>query len=233
MEYSDFPYIVEPMRDEDVAQVMEIEQVSFSSPWPASAYQYELKNNSNAFYFVLRERGRVPPLPQPEARPPGGLWARLFGRDSKPLALPRRPVLGYGGFWLMAGEAHISTIAVRPDLRRRGLGEVLLIAMLERAMELHATFVTLEVRASNKIAQALYRKYAFQDVGLRPHYYSDNGEDAILMSTEPLVSPTFQRHLQARRVALRQRFSQAADAPATPRPPTNTSRPTPENVLRE
>jgi len=115
-------------------------------------------------------------------------------------------IVGYCGMWLMAGEAHISTIAVRPEWRRRGIGELLLVAMLEQAVELGADLATLEVRVSNIAAQSLYQKYGFAKVGLRPHYYSDRGEDALVMSTRHLTSVAFQSGFQRLKAELRQKL---------------------------
>jgi len=91
----------------------------------------------------------------------------------------------------MVDEAHISTIASHPDWRRNGVGELLLVAMIESAAEMGAGVVTLEVRASNQGAQSLYRKYGFEQVGLRKRYYSDNNEDALIMSTSRITGAPF------------------------------------------
>ena len=95
----------------------------------------------------------------------------------------------------MADEAHIINIAVREDHRRQGVGELLLISIIDLATELNASIVTLEVRTSNTAAQSLYRKYGFSQVGIRKGYYTDNREDAILMSTEKIASTPFQAQL--------------------------------------
>jgi ribosomal-protein-alanine N-acetyltransferase len=121
------------------------------------------------------------------------------------------PILGYGGFWLRAGEAHISTLAVRPNWRRRGIGELLLVTLLDRATELDAERATLEVRVSNVTAQSLYRKYGFQRVGLKHQYYRDQNEDALTMSTERLTSATFQGRFQRLKRALRERLARSLD----------------------
>lgn len=91
-------------------------------------------------------------------------------------------IIGYAGYWLIADECHISTIATHPDWRRRGLGELLLLNMLFLANEQAAQLVTLEVRQSNVAAQALYHKYQFAIVGERRRYYKDTGEDALIMT---------------------------------------------------
>ena len=95
-------------------------------------------------------------------------------------------VVAYAGLWLMVDEAHITTFAVDPAHRRRGVGERLLLAMLDIAIERGAREATLEVRLSNTPARNLYEKFGFRPVGIRPNYYSDDNEDALIMTTEPL-----------------------------------------------
>ncbi len=95
-------------------------------------------------------------------------------------------VVGYGCLWLIVDEAHVSTLASSPVWRGRGLGELLLLTLLHEAIVLDAVMATLEVRVSNEVAQALYTKYEFRVVGRRKRYYTDNQEDALLMTVEPL-----------------------------------------------
>lgn len=90
-------------------------------------------------------------------------------------------VVGYCGLWLLLDEAHITNIAIHPDYRGRGLGEALLSHMMRRAKEWGADKMTLEVRVSNTVAQRLYKKLGFEPSGIRPRYYTDNQEDAIIM----------------------------------------------------
>ncbi len=112
----------------------------------------------------------------PAARP----WvAEVDGRVAAMLVL-----------WLIVDEAHIATIATHPDFRRQGIGERLLLHALAEARREGATRAFLEVRAGNLAAQALYAKYGFVVDGLRPRYYKDNNEDAILMSLNSLESLT-------------------------------------------
>jgi ribosomal-protein-alanine N-acetyltransferase len=96
----------------------------------------------------------------------------------------------------MADEAHITNVAVRKILRRQGIGELLLIALVELAAKLDARIITLEVRASNITAQSLYSKYGFTQVGLRRSYYTDDKEDGVIMSTPDISSATFQARLR-------------------------------------
>jgi [ribosomal protein S18]-alanine N-acetyltransferase len=95
-------------------------------------------------------------------------------------------VVGYAGLWLMVDEAHITTFAIHPDWRRRHLSERLLLALLDIALERRASEATLEVRLSNLPARRLYEKFGFRPVGIRPRYYTDNNEDALIMTTERL-----------------------------------------------
>ncbi len=111
-------------------------------------------------------------------------------------------VVAYGGVWLMVDEAHITTFAVHPAYRRRRIGERLLLAMLDLSVDRHAREATLEVRLSNLAARRLYEKYGFRPVGIRPRYYSDNQEDALIMTTDPLASPAMVDRVARLRVAL-------------------------------
>jgi ribosomal-protein-alanine N-acetyltransferase len=118
----------------------------------------------------------------------------------------RSPALGYAGAWCLVDEIHISTIAVHPQWRGRGLGELLLIALLERGAEQGARRATLEVRVSNSAAQALYHKYGFEIVASQKRYYADNNEDAYIMSTPPFKSLGFQALIRRRREGLQARL---------------------------
>ena len=111
-------------------------------------------------------------------------------------------VVGFAGIWMMVDEAHITTFAVDPAWRRQGIGGRLLLAVMDAAVARHAREATLEVRLSNVPARRLYEQYGFRPVGLRPRYYTDNGEDALIMTTEPLGEPAMVDRLARRRAAL-------------------------------
>jgi [ribosomal protein S18]-alanine N-acetyltransferase len=123
-------------------------------------------------------------------------------------------IVAFGGMWLMIDEGHIITFAVRPDWRRQRIGERLLLALLDLAADRGAHEATLEVRLSNLPARRLYEKYGFRPVGLRPRYYSDNGEDALVMTTSALSDPAMLARLAGLRAAL-----DAAPAPRRPDEP--------------
>jgi [ribosomal protein S18]-alanine N-acetyltransferase len=147
--------VVAPMEERDIPQVTAIDRRSFANPWSAESYHYELAENQAAHFLVALA-----------AAEPG----------------VERRVMGYAGYWLIVDEAHIGTLAVHPDWRRRGLGEKLLAALLHQARELGALTALLEVRAGNLAAQGLYRKQGFEEVGRRKGYYRDNAEDALLLT---------------------------------------------------
>jgi [ribosomal protein S18]-alanine N-acetyltransferase len=106
-------------------------------------------------------------------------------------------IVGYAGIWLMADEAHVTTFAILPDWRRRGLGARLMLAVMDLADNLGACVATLEVRASNIPAQRMYQRFGFRPVGLRPRYYSDNAEDALIMTSLPLGTAEMRARLEA------------------------------------
>ena len=193
MNSRDWPYLVEPMRPGDIPAIMVIEKMVYSRPWPAEAYRYELAENPKSHYYVVRLKDYHP------KREFGlrGAIKRAFGGPEAD-----ESVLGYGGLWLMVDEAHISTMAVHIDWQGRGLGALLLTTLIEKAVELQAAFVTLEVRVSNLRAQALYERYGFRKVGVRRKYYSDNNEDAFIMSTEAIDSLAYRARLEDLRLAL-------------------------------
>jgi [ribosomal protein S18]-alanine N-acetyltransferase len=115
-------------------------------------------------------------------------------------------IVAYGGMWMMVDEAHITTFAVLPEWRRQGIGARLMLAMMQLATELQARVATLEVRLSNDAARQLYARFGFRPVGIRPRYYSDNGEDALIMTSAPLESAD----MKSRLAALARRYEDAA-----------------------
>jgi ribosomal-protein-alanine N-acetyltransferase len=198
-----------PMEYGDIAQVMDIERESFPSMWPQTAYRRELENKV-ARYVVLSETSLAAQRPQAS-----GLWGavrRMVGSEPQGSG---EFVLGFAGLWLMVGEAHIVTIAVRSNFRRMGIGERLVIACADMAMALDQEVVTLEVRKSNVVAQRLYEKYGFERVGTRTRYYTDNNEDAVIMTTPDLGEASYRRRFEELRAAHRARFPDLWEGGAT------------------
>ena len=133
---------------EDVEAVAQLEQLSFSTPWPKDAFVNEMTINQHAKYVVVYQGIRL---------------------------------IAYCGMWLIIDEAHITNIAVHPEVRGQGVGEKLMRQMMALAQVLGGTRMTLEVRPSNQAARNMYTKLGFEEHGRRKKYYSDNNEDAIIM----------------------------------------------------
>ncbi|MDP4086563.1 MAG: ribosomal protein S18-alanine N-acetyltransferase [Bacillota bacterium] len=136
------------MEEKDIDQILEIEHVSFATPWSRDAFYHELYSNQFAIYILLEIEEKV---------------------------------IGYCGVWVVADEAHVTNVAILPEYRGKKLGEALMNKLVEVVIEKGAKTMTLEVRVSNVIAQSLYRKFGFQNGGIRKRYYSDNQEDALVM----------------------------------------------------
>jgi ribosomal-protein-alanine N-acetyltransferase len=129
-------------------------------------------------------------------------------------------LVGYAGMWLMVDEAHVTTFAIDPAWRRRRLGERLLIALLDLAIERRAGEATLEVRLSNLAARRLYEKFGFRPVGIRPRYYSDDNEDALIMTTERLDTPAMMERIARLREDLASAPDPSLEAAPAPSLPT-------------
>ena len=150
---------------EDVEQVYAIDVLSFPLPWSERSYRYELTENKNSRNWVAEV---------------------LDGRG-------RVQVVGMIVVWLILDEAHVATIAIRPEFRRMHIGQRLLALALEDAVQNGATQAYLEVRRSNLAAQTMYLRFGFVVNGVRPRYYLDNGEDALLMMLTPIQIETFRQ----------------------------------------
>lgn len=218
------------MELDDIPEVMDVERQSFSMPWPAHAYRRELRDNKLSRYIVaqwfdrevatVERRVSVQQKPK-ETQQQKSLVRRaldyLFHNLTNPRPSPGTgTIVGYAGLWLMLDEAHVTTIAVRPAVRGQGIGELLFVGLIDLACALGAKYVTLEVRMSNTIAQNLYRKYGFRDEGVRKRYYSDNGEDALIMWSEPITSAAFQSRLESLKAILNQKLAKAKPPQITP-----------------
>lgn len=105
-------------------------------------------------------------------------------------------LVGYAGSWQILDEAHITTIAVKPELKRKKIGEALLNRILEDCYKNEIKYITLEVRASNAPAINLYEKYGFKSLGTRKGYYQNNNEDALIMWTENIFWDKFKLRYQ-------------------------------------
>jgi ribosomal-protein-alanine N-acetyltransferase len=172
-------FALELMREADIGTVQEIEREIFSTPWPRNAYYRELASRSSAHYVVLRQEGAVE------------MPSHFLAADLDP------SIIGYGGMWRMYDEAHVTTIGVRRDVQHRGYGRILFAGLVQAAYDMGAKWVTLEVRTSNENAMRMYEAFGFKVIGRRKGYYTDNGEDAIVMWSDSIHSPRFRRAYEA------------------------------------
>ena len=190
-------YAVRPMDERDMTQSAEVERDAFPTLFPPTAFRRELRNKIARYLVASRSDGnRSDSAPEPsgpsEAAP---LFNRLISNILRRRNSAWQPgqefVAGFVGTWYMVDEAHIVAIGVRNEFRGFGIGELMLIAAIEQAMQLESRVVTLEVRVSNFVAQNLYKKFGFSERGIRKGYYTDNREDALIMTTDTILSPEF------------------------------------------
>ena len=195
--------VVTPMTVDDLDAVMALEVVCFKDPWTRRMYLADLTQNELATYLAVRLR--IADY-SPRSAAERDCELRIPEASQSAIRNPKSEILAYGGFWLMADEAHIATIASHPEMRGCGLGLTLMLALLDVAQAAGARLSTLEVRAGNLPAQRLYEKLGFQIVGRRRQYYRD-GEDGLIMTTPPLAEPGMRARLSAARADARQRLT--------------------------
>jgi ribosomal-protein-alanine N-acetyltransferase len=139
------------MTENDIPQIARIEKMVFPAAWSEVAFRRELNDNVMAMYLVLAD-------------------------ESAP-----DKVLAYAGLWKIFDEGHITNIAVTPKAQGKKLGKMLLHAMIQWAWANEMEHMTLEVRVNNHIAINMYKKAGFVEAGIRPGYYDEGREDAIVM----------------------------------------------------
>lgn len=220
-------YRLDYMQQDDVAEVSRVERQCFTNPWPTSAYRRELQNLKQNSYVVLREitaplaastngfdresKSAIANETSGKGMPRRSLLPIAFGRKAASNGAVTDPIVGFAGMWMAFDEAHITTIGIEPSRRGHGLGELLLISMIDEALARGANWLTLEVRVSNIAAQTLYRKYGFTVHGTRKRYYSDNNEDALIMWSPSLREAAFHERIAKLRAALSRRFAHQLD----------------------
>lgn len=149
---------------------------------------------------VLKIEGRVYPRPWSA----GLFLSELAQRSTRSYLVAKHKgrIVGYAGLMVLGDEGHVTNIAVDPDYHRMKVGTRLMIALVEAAREQGARAVTLEVRRANEAAQAMYRMFGFQTVGLRRGYYVETGEDAYIMLAENVWTDDYARRLEEVRTRL-------------------------------
>ncbi|MBI2853815.1 MAG: ribosomal protein S18-alanine N-acetyltransferase [Chloroflexi bacterium] len=210
-------YSIRPMREEDIPQVAEIDREAFPTQWPYPSYAYRRElNNRLASYIVAVEDGVIWHSPGDGFKPLSQLMnliRRKPGKAELEVVEGKECIAGFAGIWRMLDEAHLTTIAVRKDHRGRGVGELLLNSVFDVAMQFNSSAVTLEVRVSNTVAQSLYRKYGFKPAGVRRGYYSEDGEDGLVMTTDSITTQEFQTILKELREQHAKRMGELISLP--------------------
>ncbi len=208
---------IRPMTPGDIKYVEVIERQAFPTLWPPTPFKREMDNRM-ATYLVALEPD--PDLEQAwdgqgsvahdGPKNPSFLRAFLAGLKGErvPAAAKVQQIRGFVGVWFMAGDAHITAIAVEEVSRGKGIGELLLVGAIELAMQRGATEMSLEARVSNHVAQSLYTKYGFRKVGIRKAYYTDDREDAVIMTTEPINTPSYKEEFRVLTEAFRSRYGE-------------------------
>lgn len=149
---------------------------------------------------VLRIEGKVYPRPWSA----GLFLSELAQKSSRAYFVARyqAKVVGYAGVMILGDEGHITNIAVDPAYHRHGVGTHLMLSLIEESRERRVRSMTLEVRRANAGAQAMYRNFGFQTVGVRRGYYVETGEDAYIMWAEGVWTPDYARRLDRIRGSL-------------------------------
>jgi len=214
-------YSVRPMSADDIPQVSEIDREAFPTEWPPPSFKRELSSSMVRYLVALDgSRRTVSDATTPKRSAWESLVAgvrHMLGRNDAPAGVAAAQeaglIVGYASIWMMVDESHLTSIAVRKSHQHQGIGELLLIAVIKLSLQMKAQVVTLEVRASNHSAQTLYAKYGFKSVGIRRRYYTDNSEDAVVMTTDKITSPAYQAKLQDMEAKYMERHK--TPAPAT------------------
>jgi [ribosomal protein S18]-alanine N-acetyltransferase len=146
----------------EIESIIILDRLCFGGLWSIDSYRRELTNENSHFVSISIDKSLQPTT---------------------------AGMIGFGCFWAILDEAHITLLGIHPDYQRQGLGKLLLVALLDRARAIDMARATLEVRASNQNAINLYEKYGFQTVGRRKKYYQDNNEDGVIMWRGGLQHP--------------------------------------------
>lgn len=155
---------IEPIGIDKIEAIFNLDRLCFGGLWSIDSYRRELTSENSHFLGAIADRDLAPDT---------------------------AGILGFGCFWAILDEAHITLLGVRPEFQQRGLGQLLLRSLLDKARSIEMARATLEVRASNHVAIGLYEKYGFQTAGRRKKYYPDTGEDGIIMWRGGLQHPHF------------------------------------------
>ncbi|WP_310483007.1 ribosomal protein S18-alanine N-acetyltransferase [Chamaesiphon sp. VAR_48_metabat_403] len=155
---------ISPISVDEIESILILDRLCFGGLWSIDSYRRELTNENSHFLGVSVDKSICPAT---------------------------NGIIGFGCFWAILDEAHITLLGVHPQYQRQGFGQLLLCALLDKARSIGMARATLEARASNQGAIDLYQRYGFQTVGRRKKYYQDTGEDGVIMWRGGLQRPDF------------------------------------------
>jgi ribosomal-protein-alanine N-acetyltransferase len=167
------PLTLQPLTETLLPAAVELDRRCFGKLWSIDGYRREMTSPNSELLTLA-----VPPC------------------SNSPNSSSPASLLCLGCYWAIAGEAHITILAVDPDYQRQGLGRAMLEILLYSARQRQLEWATLEVRISNQAALALYQKFGFREAGRRKRYYQDTGEDALVLWLGGLQSPRFLHQLR-------------------------------------
>lgn len=157
------PFTIEPATIEALPDILYLEEACFSAPWTRKMLEAELNGNPFAHFLLAKRQGEQ------------------AGED------PAESIVGYLCYWIVFEEVRLMNLAVIESMRHRGIARSLVRAALQTGLSQSAHRALLEVRASNQAAQALYQTFGFRQTAVRPKYYNNPVEDAVLMELDPIV----------------------------------------------
>ncbi len=155
---------ISPISVDEIESILILDRLCFGGLWSIDSYRRELTNENSHFLGVSVDKSICPAT---------------------------NGIIGFGCFWAILDEAHITLLGVHPQYQRQGFGQLLLCALLDKARSIGMARATLEARVSNQGAIDLYKRYGFQSVGRRKKYYQDTGEDGVIMWRGGLQRPDF------------------------------------------
>jgi [ribosomal protein S18]-alanine N-acetyltransferase len=170
---------INPISVAEIESIVTLDRLCFGGMWSFDSYRRELDNDNSHFLAITVDRNLEPET---------------------------NGIIGFGCFWAILDEAHITLLGIHPEYQGYGLGQLLLCALLDRARSVEMARATLEVRDSNQQALHIYQKYGFQIAGRRKKYYQDTGEGGIIMWRGGLQHPHFIAELDRWKRELHQRI---------------------------
>lgn len=203
---------LKPLKAEQLPAVIELDQLCFGGHWTLDGYRRELESSSSHFLTVCLGKSSVDgkshsnynfensnnsPSAQLTLEQSNALNSNSSGvATNRSIEIPSQ-LIGFGCFWSILEEAHITLLAVNPEYQHQGLGKLLFYGLLYLAHQQGLERATLEVRVSNQTALSLYKKFGFEEVGKRRRYYQDTGEDALILWRNHLATAEFNKILMS------------------------------------